>query len=313
MSKNKIDPKELKYRPIKEKERMKFYDFAFESTRDFSENVIGINFNVLKKICKINSILLGIPFKILARNMVDIFVEYHNQIVAGYTLIQDKKKEEYELGNLFTRPEFQGRGIGNSVMQKIIEECENKKISLSVNTTNEAAIHLYKKYDFKVDSEIREYFQEIPLKVDCSSNGFETRIAKKEDMKKLERIMTEIPDMTDLAKHYKKTLEKTEKKKLRMQNQLPAVLTKNGEILGIGRAIWSKAAPETAQIAAIAFLPEAKEAYPNFISFLTEQVEQYGVKKFSWTNNSKTEMFAKYLELYLNDPARIGLLMSREP
>ena len=51
MSKNdKIEPDELRYRAIKERERMKFYDYAFESTRDYSENVIGIDFDVLRKI-----------------------------------------------------------------------------------------------------------------------------------------------------------------------------------------------------------------------------------------------------------------------
>ncbi len=310
-SNKRINPKDLKYRRIKERERMTFYEYAFESTIDFAENVIGINFDVLKKICKINRMLLGLPFKILVRNMKDIFVEHQDEIVAGYTLIYDKKKDEFELGNLFTRPEFQGRGIGNAVMQCVVEDCENKTIKLSVNKTNEAAIHLYKKYGFQEDYSIKEYFQEIPLEVESPPNGFIVRFAIKEDLDNLNRIVTEIPEMKDLPKKYKKTFNKTEKKKLRMQNQLPAVLVKNGEIMGIGRALWSKGAPETAQIAAVAFLPETKEAYPYFVSFLTKQIKKFGVKKFSWTNNRKTEQFAEFLEPFLKKPTRTGLEMSR--
>ena len=310
-SKKKINTEDLEYRRIKERERMTFYEYAFESTRDYSENVIGINFDVLKKICKINRMLLGLPFKILARNMKDIFVEHQDEIVAGYTLIYDKKKDEFELGNLFTRPEFQGRGIGNVVMQRVVEECNNKTIKLSVNRTNDAAIHLYEKYGFQEDYSIKEYFQEIPLEVDSPPDGFIVRLAIKEDLDNLNRIVTEVPEMEDLPKKYKKAMNKTKKKKFRLQNQLPAVLVKNDEIMGIGRALWSKAVPETAQIAAVAFLPESKEAYPYFISFLTKQIEQFGVKKFSWTNNRKTEQFAEFLDPFLKEPTRTGLVMSR--
>ena len=157
---NRVKKENLKFRRIKEKERMFFYESAFESTRDFSENIIGIDFAVLKKICMINRFLLGVPFKILAKNMKDFFIEYEGQVVAGYTMIFDKKTDSYELGNLFTRPNFQGRGIGNIVMKKIIKDYGHKTIKLSVNNTNEAALHLYKKMGFKVIEEKREaYFE----------------------------------------------------------------------------------------------------------------------------------------------------------
>ncbi len=308
---NRVKKENLKFRRIKEKERMFFYESAFESTRDFSENIIGIDFAVLKKICMINRFLLGVPFKILAKNMKDFFIEYEGQVVAGYTMIFDKKTDSYELGNLFTRPNFQGRGIGNIVMKKIIKEYSHKTIKLSVNNTNEAALHLYKKYGFIEDYSIKEYFQEIPLEVDSNLDGYKIRLATKEDLTKLTRIINEIPEMNNLAKKYKKTFGKTQKKKLRLENHLPAVIEKNGEILGIGRAFWSKGAPETAQIAAVAILPEVKEIYPYFISFLTKEAEKYDLKKFSWTNNQRTKIFAEYIEPFLNEPSRIGYVMSR--
>ncbi|MHA1200265.1 MAG: GNAT family N-acetyltransferase [Candidatus Heimdallarchaeaceae archaeon] len=310
-TKLKINPIDLKYRSIKEKERMLFFDYAFESVRDFAENVIGINFESLEKMCKINRVLLGLPFKIFASNVKDFFIEYEDEIVAGYTIIYDKKKDAYELGNLFTKPEFQGRGIGNIVIQKIIDEYGHKTIKLSVDNFNEAALHLYRKYGFKEDYSTKEYFQEIPLEIDLYPDDFHVRLATKEDIERLDRINNEIPDLRDLKKNYKKSLGKTENKKLRLQNFLPAVIEKNGEILGIGRAIWSKGAPKTAMIAAIAILPEAKEAYPLLISFLTKEAEQYGLEKFSWSHTQKTDIFAEYLEPYLNEPARIGYEMSR--
>ena len=310
---DKINSTELKYRKIRERERMQFYDYAFESTREYSENVIGIDFAMLQKMCKINSVLLGIPFKLLARNMKDIFVELDEVIVAGYSIIYDKKDDSYMLGNLFTRPEFQGRGVGNAVMQKILDEYETKTIKLSVNSFNEAALHLYRKYGFEEEYTTEEYFQAIPLEVKSNSKDIIIRLATKEDLDKLDRIMEELEDMKDLDKSYGKMLGKTEEKKLRLENHLPAIIEKNGEILGIGRASWTKGAPETAQIAAVAILPEAEEVYPEFISFLSNEAKKFGLKKFSWTKSKKTERFSEYLMPYLGEPARIGYKMSRKP
>ncbi|MHA1202779.1 MAG: hypothetical protein ACTSQ4_09685 [Candidatus Heimdallarchaeaceae archaeon] len=95
MSKNmKIDLKDLEFRKIKERERMSFYEFAFESTKDRA-STLGISFDFLKKFCKINRILLGLPGKILMKDIDDIVTEIDGEIAAGFTIMYDKKKDKY--------------------------------------------------------------------------------------------------------------------------------------------------------------------------------------------------------------------------
>jgi ribosomal protein S18 acetylase RimI-like enzyme len=308
----KIDIVELKYRRIKEKERMQFYEYAFESTKEHASNVLGISFEYIKKLCKINRIFLGLPFRVLARNMKDYFVELNDEIVAGYTIIYDKKKNKYELGNVFTRPKFQGRGIGNALMQKVLSLYGQKNIELSVDETNNVAIHLYEKYGFKKLYTTAEYIEKLPFETKSLPNGYSLRLAKIEDLSKLDRIMEVFPKLNDLPKVYKKSFNKAEKKKLRMINQLPGVLLNGEEIVGIGRVIWTKGVPETAQLSVSAVLPNVSEAYPCLISFLTNQSMKYGLKKLVWNRTERTEIFAEEMKPYLSTPVRTGLKMRRE-
>lgn len=301
----------LVFRKIKEKERMLFIEYAMESTRDHA-GALGISFDFLKKFYKINRVLLGIPAKWLMKGMIDIVAENNGEIVAGFTILYDKRKDEYQLGNYFTRPEFQGQGIGNAVLKKIITDYGEKKITLGVNSTNAVAIHLYKKYGFKEKSAIQEFIGETPLKTKPLPEGYSTRVAVKEDLTRLGRLITELPNTESLPRLYKGSFNKAQRKKLRLSNELPAVLIKNGEIAGIGRAIWSKGRPHTASIIIAAILPEASIAYPCFFSFLTEEIQQYGITHFTWESNTQTERFAEMMKTFLGEPARIGIKMERD-
>ena len=73
------DKSQYLFRSIKEKERMAFYEYAFESTRDFSEKEKGFNFFFLKRFCQLNRLVLGLPFKILTRNVKDIVVKFNGK------------------------------------------------------------------------------------------------------------------------------------------------------------------------------------------------------------------------------------------
>ncbi|MFX0066330.1 MAG: GNAT family N-acetyltransferase [Candidatus Hermodarchaeota archaeon] len=301
----------LVFRKIKEKERMLFIEYAMESTRDHA-GALGISFDFLKKFYKINRVLLGIPAKLLMKGMIDIVVENNQEIVAGFTILHDKREDEYQLGNYFTRPEFQGQGIGNTVLKKVITDYGDKKITLGVNSTNVVAIHLYEKYGFEKKSVIQEFIGETPLKTKPLPEEYSIRVAVKEDLTRLGRLITELPKMENLPRLFKNSFNKAQRKKLRLTNEVPAVLIKDGEIAGIGRAIWSKGRPHTASIIITAILPEASIAYPCFFSFLTEEIQQYGITHFTWELNSQTERFAKVMKPFLGVPIRIGIRMERK-
>ncbi len=295
MSENKkIDLKNLEFRKIKERERMTFYEYAFESTKDRASS-IGISFDFLKKFCKINRILLGLPGKILMKNIDDIVTEIDGEIAAGFTIMHDKKKDKYGLGNVYTRPKFQQRGLGNAVMQHIIHSYGEKKMDLGVDKTNSVAIHLYEKYGFVEESIEDQFLGDLPFPSINPPEGYSVRLAEKTDLRKLDRIKTEIPNMNDIEKSYHKAFNKAEKKKMRISNQLPGVLLKGDQIVGIGRARWSRGLPDTAQLIASAVLPEATDAYPSFLSFLANSVEEYGLKKYILDLTKTTEPFSEVM------------------
>ncbi|MCK5409700.1 MAG: GNAT family N-acetyltransferase [Candidatus Heimdallarchaeota archaeon] len=308
---NEINLKDLNFRQIKERERMTFYEYAFESTKDRASSM-GISFDFLKKFCKINRILLGLPGKILMKDIKDIVTEIDGEIAAGFTIMYDKKKDKYGLGNVFTRPKFQRRGLGNAVMKHIIQSYGDKKMDLGVDKTNSVAIHLYEKYDFIEESIEDQFLGDLPFPSITPPEGYTVRLATKTDLRKLDRIKTEIPNMNDIEKSYRKAFNKTEKKKLRISNQLPGVLLKEDQIVGIGRARWSKGLPDTAQVIAIAVLPEAVDAYPSFISFLANSTEKYGLKKYIWDLTKTTELFSEVMRSVLGEPFRSGVTMVRE-
>ncbi len=308
---NKIQLKDLKFRQIKERERMTFYEYAFESTRDHA-STMGISFDFLKKFCKINNIFLGLPGKILMKNFSDVVTEIDGEIAAGFTMIYDKKKDKYGLGNVFTRPKFQRKGLGNAVMQHIINSYGEKKIDLGVNRTNAVAIHLYEKYGFIEDSIEDQFIGDLPFPSINPPEGYSVRLAEKADLAKLDRIKNELPDMKSIEKSYRKSFNKTETKKMRLSNQLPSVLLNGEQIVGIGRAIWSKGLPNTAQLIASAVLPEAVEAYPSFLSFLANSTEEFGMKKYIWDLTKRTESFSKVMRPVLGEPNRSGVTMVRD-
>jgi ribosomal protein S18 acetylase RimI-like enzyme len=304
------DESQYLFRSIKEKERMAFYEYMFESTREFIEKEKGFNFSFLKRFCQFNRLMFGLPFKILTRNIKDIVVKFNGkEIIAGFTVFYDKKKDEYHMGNFFTRSEYQGRGIGTLVLKKVMDDYGDKKIHLQVDERNEVALHLYRKFRFQEKSSVHEFAFDIPLETKDFPVGYSARIAVKDDLKKLDHLMKEVPDMENVSKDFKKFLNKVKKRKFRLQNYLPAVLIRDGEIVGIGNAYWTKLTPDSAVIIANAVLPEVKESYPSFISFLTREAEKHGIKRTEWEKTEKNEVFFEEMKPFLPKPIRMTYKM----
>lgn len=71
----------------------------------------------------------------------------------SYSLIYDRIELEY----IWVSFEHRKKGIASKLMDKMLEENINN-ITLEVRTTNESAINLYKKYNFKIVSTRKNYY-----------------------------------------------------------------------------------------------------------------------------------------------------------
>ena len=83
-----------------------------------------------------------------------VYIE-NNQLIGliSYSLIYDRIELEY----IWTSFEHRKKGIASKLMDKMLEENINN-ITLEVRTTNEGAINLYKKYNFKIVSTRKNYY-----------------------------------------------------------------------------------------------------------------------------------------------------------
>lgn len=71
--------------------------------------------------------------------------------------------DEAQIINLATRPECRGRGLAESVMDKVVSECAARKIvslSLEVRVSNIKAISLYKKCGFIIAGERKDFYKD---------------------------------------------------------------------------------------------------------------------------------------------------------
>lgn len=307
--KEKLIESELTFRKVKLREQLSFYKYAMKAVDEFATSSLGFSWKALEKLLKINRLTFGLLGKIFMKNMTDIVALYNDEIVAGYTLIREKEK--YELGNLFTRPEYQGRGIAKIVMTKIIAENNDNPIELMVDKENEIAINIYKKFDFKEVSSTKQYIIKTPLRTNSFPTGYSARLAVKSDFKQVDKLRSEIPKIDAIIKAYRKGINKTQKKALRFEYQLPVVLLKDDEIVGLARAMWSKTTPDTAQILASAILAEAKEAYPSLISYISEELCKFDIVKFVWDVTERTRPFEEFIKPFIGSPAREGIIMKR--
>ena len=88
-------------------------------------------------------------------NYIDNYYEYLKENIKEFNVEYLKKRIELEY--IWTSFEHRKKGIASKLMDKMIEEKVNN-ITLEVRTTNEGAINLYKKYNFKVVSTRKNYY-----------------------------------------------------------------------------------------------------------------------------------------------------------
>ena len=86
-----------------------------------------------------------------------------NREQKGFCLLRLSGKEA-EIITIAIRPQFQGRGIGYSILLeaiKLIQETECEKIFLEVDFTNKIAIRLYSKLGFQKCGLRNQYYKNL--------------------------------------------------------------------------------------------------------------------------------------------------------
>ena len=83
---------------------------------------------------------------------VYVFGYFIDGIMRGFIRIQYKEKyNAYAIGMLFVDPSYHRRGIGSSLLKKIVTQFGNRDILLNVFTDNFPAIELYQKFGFTIE------------------------------------------------------------------------------------------------------------------------------------------------------------------
>ena len=92
---------------------------------------------------------------------VQLVCEVEGRVVGQLGIITNpspRRKHVASFG-ISVHPEFQGRGVGHALMTEMLNMTDNwmnlMRVELMVASTNERAIHLYKKHGFVIEGEAR--------------------------------------------------------------------------------------------------------------------------------------------------------------
>lgn len=89
------------------------------------------------------------------------FVAICDEEIAGYIGFWHVITEGH-MTNIAVAKKHEGKGIGQKLLQKMIDEAIEKEmigITLECSTVNEKALHLYKKFGFEIEGERKEYYE----------------------------------------------------------------------------------------------------------------------------------------------------------
>jgi ribosomal protein S18 acetylase RimI-like enzyme len=100
----------------------------------------------------IDEVIFANPQEYIIENGGYIFFAKMNDKIAGTFALMKVEQGVFELSKMAVAEEFQGRSIGNRMIEYCLEkgrELKANKIMLYSNTALQPAIHLYKKFGFK--------------------------------------------------------------------------------------------------------------------------------------------------------------------
>ena len=97
------------------------------------------------------------------RNCIGMVAEYDERVV-GF-MIYELHKNRLHVLNFAVRPEFRRRGVGTSMMRKLIgklSEQRRNRILLEIRETNLDAQLFFRDCDFRAISVLREFYEDSP-------------------------------------------------------------------------------------------------------------------------------------------------------
>jgi len=83
------------------------------------------------------------------------FVE--SKMVGAVTIVE--RDSDYELRGFYVATEFQGKGIGRKLWEKVLEGIKNKDIVLDIYTHNTRSIKIYNKWGFEIDMKKGQFYR----------------------------------------------------------------------------------------------------------------------------------------------------------
>lgn len=96
----------------------------------------------------------------LSNDTANFMVAVYDNKEVGYIGFHNILDEGY-VANIAVLPEFRRCGVGGMLLENAVELCREKKLaflSLEVRVSNENAIALYKKFDFEVVGERKNFY-----------------------------------------------------------------------------------------------------------------------------------------------------------
>ena len=130
--------------------RVQMIDYRPELAKHFTE----LNLEWLEKYFVVETLdkqVLGDPDSNIIKRGGYIFFAVLDESVAGTFALLKKQEGIYELAKMAVSERYQGRNIGNQMLDYCIHKAKSlniKKLVLFSNTVLGPAIHLYRKYGF---------------------------------------------------------------------------------------------------------------------------------------------------------------------
>lgn len=133
------------------------------------------NYDKSNNVWNMNTFPLTEQFRaqVASGNREAYLMKFNGKYVASCDLVYDYGEYTEEnckvyLSRLIVKKEYRNQGIGQELLKYIINLCQEKgyhQITVGVDTDNENALHIYKKYGFKTyevaTDEYGEYFKMI--------------------------------------------------------------------------------------------------------------------------------------------------------
>lgn len=103
----------------------------------------------------INSLI----FQVCEDALSDVYVILEDDFILGYLGIMNIF-DEIHITNIAIDKEYRKKNYSTKLMQYLIEDADknNKKVTLEVDTENEAALKLYDKFGFEIVGKRKDYY-----------------------------------------------------------------------------------------------------------------------------------------------------------